>query len=254
MTDPNAAPHEDDEFFVGYFPTPPGQRLFLSAVVVAMLLLTAGVAYGTTQFQRHPGRTQAQRAELAGLLLIDPVPMLRFVDEESGEVRSVLLSGGSKRGIGRRLEARAGEAVTLTGPFRTREGGTLMEVYRSAEAELDEATMARLQDVPVEALGEVTVSGELIDSKCWYGAMHPGGGPTHRACAQLCLFGGVPPVLITHDASGHHTRYALASATGGEVHREMMPFAAQAVEITGELERHGDMLVLRVAPERVVRR
>ena len=46
------------------------------------------------------------------------------------------------------------------------------------------------------SLGVATLRGEIVDSKCYLGAMKPGDQKTHKACATLCIRGGIPPVLV----------------------------------------------------------
>ena len=84
--------------------------------------------------------------------------------------------------------------------------------------------------------------------------MKPGGGKTHKACAMLCISGGVPPMLVTRDASKNETFYLLATDEGGVANERVVDFVGDPVEVSGQLERHGDLLVLRIAVEGVRRR
>ncbi len=43
-------------------------------------------------------------------------------------------------------------------------------------------------------LGAVTLTGEIVDTKCHLGVMNPGEGKVHRDCAVRCISGGAPPV------------------------------------------------------------
>ena len=116
------------------------------------------------------------------------------------------------------------------------------------------ADLARLTSVPSEDLGTVTLRGEIVDSKCYAGRMRPGVGHGHRACAQLCILGGIPPVLVTVGADGHETHYVLASTQGERVNEAVAPFAAEPVEVRGRLERRGDLQVLHIDPTEIRRR
>ena len=46
-------------------------------------------------------------------------------------------------------------------------------------------------------LGSWRLTGEICDGKCSLGVMRPGNKAAHKACANVCLIGGVPPVFIT---------------------------------------------------------
>jgi hypothetical protein len=100
----------------------------------------------------------------------------------------------------------------------------------------------------------VTLRGEIIDSKCYLGAMKPGGGKTHKACAALCLAGGVPPMFVTRGADGREAYYLLASPNGGPVAPELHAYAGDPVEIIGEIEQMDDLRTLKVTPAAIRRR
>jgi hypothetical protein len=250
--DPNRPPAEDDEFFVGYLPTPPGTRRFVALVVVVMLLLTAGMAAGATYLQRFPSDARGRRASVTGLVRLSPEPHLVAVDEATGEIATYLMGGGGKSAVGRAVRDRDGAIASLSGRLLSRGGRSFLEVYRSEDGALEEATEARLRAVEPEDLGEVEVVGEVMDSKCFYGAMHPGNGPTHRPCAQLCILGGVPPVLVAYTEAGEPTHYLLAGPEG-DIRRDVLRYAGQAVRVRGALERRADLLILRVDPARIDR-
>ena len=80
--------------------------------------------------------------------------------------------------------------------------------------------------------------------------MNPGAGKVHRACATRCISGGVPPILAVRAEGGggdfHHI--LLVGERGQAVNQEILPFVAEPVEITGTLEKSGDLWILRAAP------
>jgi hypothetical protein len=98
----------------------------------------------------------------------------------------------------------------------------------------------------IGASRRVTLRGEIVDSKCFLGAMKPGAGKTHKECATLCIRGGIPPMLATFGEDGSVTCYLLLDPAGGPLSAAALPFVADPVEVTGELDAHGDMLRLRV--------
>jgi hypothetical protein len=84
--------------------------------------------------------------------------------------------------------------------------------------------------------------------------MKPGGGKTHKGCAMLCISGGVPPMLVTRDAAGVETFVLLTTADGATANEFVLPFVGDRVTISGRLERHGDLLALRVTSNGITRR
>jgi hypothetical protein len=104
----------------------------------------------------------------------------------------------------------------------------------------------------------VTLQGEIVDSKCFFGAMKPGEGKTHKACATLCIRGGIPPMLITLDSSGQQTDYLLVDPEGrglvGASLEAILPFVADAVEVSGAVEQRGELRLLRIDSTNTIRR
>lgn len=72
-----------------------------------------------------------------------------------------------------------------------------------------------------------------MDSKCYLGAMKPGDGKAHKACAILCVSGGIPPVLIYLDSTGKRRSSLLTDPTGGPVNDHVLPLIGEPIEIRG---------------------
>src|SRR5258705_9622370 len=107
------------------------------------------------------------------------------------------------------------------------------------------ATTALPQAMPI---GIQTFVGEIVDSKCFLGVMNPGQLPPNRACAIRCISGGVPPVLLVRQKDGPAIYLLLVSADGNPVNKQVLDVVAESVEITGDVERQGDLLILRADP------
>jgi hypothetical protein len=103
--------------------------------------------------------------------------------------------------------------------------------------------------VAIQDLGEQTLRGEVVDAKCHLGVMRPGSGKAHRACAARCIASGSPPMLWVQDAAaGRDLHLLLVGADGRMLGRELLPWVAEAVEVTGRVERHDGLLVLHAEP------
>jgi len=99
---------------------------------------------------------------------------------------------------------------------------------------------------PPAPLGHWLLTGEICDGKCHAGAMKPGTGLAHKACANLCIAGGLPAVLeMTLPAEGS-TVVLLADAEGGPMPAGLLDLTAVPVEMTGHLERRDDLLIFRI--------
>jgi hypothetical protein len=100
-----------------------------------------------------------------------------------------------------------------------------------------------------EDLGKVTMRGEIVDSKCFLGVMKPGPGKVHRACARLCLLGGIPPMFVIRDPDGRKYGYLITLATGQSASRELSSMVATPVKVDGVLEKRGDLIYLKLSDD-----
>jgi hypothetical protein len=95
-----------------------------------------------------------------------------------------------------------------------------------------------------EDLGRQTMRGEIVDAKCFLGVMKPGREKPHRACAQRCISGGVPPVLAVRTNAGEQAYLLMVDESGHPINQRILRWVAQPVEVSGRVERHGDRLLL----------
>ena len=78
--------------------------------------------------------------------------------------------------------------------------------------------------------------------------MNPGALTPHRACAIRCISGGIPPVLLVRQTNGAALYFLLVSRDGHPVNKQVLNIVAEPVEISGEVERQGELLILRADP------
>jgi len=257
MTRPDSA---DDDFFVGYLPVPGRLRrkLALRVLVLAgVFLLTCLALARSTQGAGRAHFASAQSSGTLGVFTARPTAMLWTLDAAAdGGVRGTLLVRQGKFGLRQNVAQLDGHAVRISGSTIERDAQRMIELSSApllADAELPEADRARIMARARTVLGDVTLTGEIVDAKCYLGRMRPGDRRTHRACAQQCIAGGIPPVFVTRDALGVETLYQLSSRDGGSIASAILPFVAEPVEITGTLVRDGDAFVLQTDLAHVTR-
>jgi hypothetical protein len=100
-----------------------------------------------------------------------------------------------------------------------------------------------------ETLSVQSLTGEIVDSKCYLGVMNPGHTKPHRECASLCIRGGIPPLFIAKDSDGRDVHLWLVSEKGEPVNQQVLDFVAEPIEITGQIKRSGDQLYLYANPQ-----
>lgn len=248
-------PLAEAEFYIGYLPRAPRALARRMRITASALLLVAG-ALALLLVLAHRRRPAARfeygrPVELAGRIREHPCPLL-LVDRPgiTGElpgVSSYPLVAPGKFGAAELVLGLEGRRVRLQGTLAFRDGRTLVEIVEGSlrtEPELDPGE----SPVAEEQLGRHTLTGEIVDSKCYLGVMNPGQGKTHRACAVRCISGGIPPVLVVREGPLAPAAFLLVSAEGRPVNREVLDLVAEPVAITGEVSRLGDLFVLRADP------
>lgn len=239
-----------DDFFVGYGErAPDADRRFLRTLVPLLLVLGLAVAGTLASQSRDPGAgTWAWDEERSweGVLRIDPYPRLVLDDG-----RTALVVAVGKLAIGTRAEGLADRRVRLSGTWLERDGELMIELA-DGDGALDAVGGPVHPAAPLPDPVILELVGEILDSKCHLGAMKPGDGKTHKACATLCLDGGIPPVLGTWDADGRASYWLLTDADGGPANALVRDVVGEPVRIRGrQLVRDGQGLVQVLAVQRL---
>lgn len=245
---------DDDDFFVGYLPIPKRLKRFAWLSAGVLVLLSLAFASLTSALREAPARsTLKPNVTVVGLVEARAYGILWTLDANDTP-QPILLSRGGKLGAPEAVTKLTGKFAQLSGLLLERGGYRLLEVAKvDPEPGLDPRQRARLQQVMRSDGGEQTLRGEIVDIKCWLGRMKPGDGRTHRACAQFCIQGGIPPVLVSRDKAGIERRYVLTANDGGPVNDGVLPFVAEAVELDGRLETVAGLSFLRIDPTRIRR-
>ncbi|CAG0973447.1 hypothetical protein PHYC_01373 [Phycisphaerales bacterium] len=246
---PSKASREDG-FYVGYLPVPGGVRTFLKRVLPLVVCVVVVGALVLARSQRDPGGAAWDSATVSasGRLVATPYPALLVNDRGDGRPGTVLLVETGKHGLARAEEFH-NHRVTVSGRPLRRDARFILEVDPGPDA------VKSLPDDPsrpipvIIPLGRMTLRGEIVDSKCYHGAMKPGDGKTHKECATLCIAGGIPPLFLTAGPQGETTLYLLADPSGGPLSPAALPFVGDPVELSGEAATlGGDLPLLLVAP------
>jgi hypothetical protein len=90
-----------------------------------------------------------------------------------------------------------------------------------------------------------TVVGEIVDPKCFFGAMNPGEGKTHLSCAARCLSGGIMPVLKWQELDGEHFA-VLVGSPGEAINAKASRFTGMRVKVYGQRSRMDNWELIQV--------
>ena len=219
---------EEPPFYVGYLPLPRRLRGFLIALVGVLMLADIAIAWAALEAQpAHPSGAWGQEGEVAyrGRFQNRPYPLLRQAD------KTILLVGVDKHGAPAGLDALDGVLVEAKG-------------YPILRGDL---TVLQLDGVPTRVEGEAPVlvspgrprdarlAGELVDTKCYAGAMNPGEGKVHKDCGALCVLGGIPPLFVMRGAGPDPAWYIVADPQGGPLGKDSASFIGDSLELSGRI-------------------
>ena len=229
-----------DEFYIGYDSTMPARIarrvrgvaivLLLAAAAIPLLLIAVQGCFSSGRFEYGTTRT------FEGRLVEFPYPALD-VSAASAAPAFYWLVGPGKHGAAALVRGLDGRAVRVRGTLIERDGDAMLQI------EGDSVETARAAEAPNPSLPvrirTLTVTGELVDSKCHLGVMKPGEGPLHRDCAVRCLLGAVPPMVVVRGGSGTPRRLALVDKRGRPFFSDFSSLAGRPITIRGTLLGQG---------------
>jgi hypothetical protein len=225
---PNAS-----EFYVGYLPMPGRLKNLIRRVALTLIVLAIGLSALLIAGQ-HPFAPSTfefqQYRDFRGTLVAEPYPALLI----PGQGLPWLLVGPGKHGAGD-LRHLNGREVRLRGERILRGDDHMIELLPgSLSTDAAGDNLGRTIE-----LGQVEMTGEIVDSKCYFGVMNPGNGKVHRDCAVRCISGGIPPAFLVRDAGGRTVTVLLAN-----LKREWLNHIAEPVTIRGSLVRSDGRMTL----------
>jgi len=241
---------KNEPFFVGYMnQLPKGLGWF---VVLSMFGFVAGMI-ATSIFASanipDPGDGQVQwgagRQEMIGRLEYAPYPVLRVPADGDTPARAVMLNGVSKVGVIERGRDLDGLMVRAEGFVVERGDLSMLQVVGSARGLGDADDYSPPAYHPPGAIkhGRWKLTGEICDGKCYAGAMRPGRGLAHKACAALCLTDGVPPVFVSEGPVKGRNFFLLADKDGQILGSELTELLALYITIEGNIVQIDDLMV-----------
>lgn len=248
MNDKNNKP-----FFVGYLGAPEGLRGFLIGVGIGLVLLMGviGLGIGGTQDDPGPGafRGDYGRQTVTGVMDLTPYPVVRVTQgsERVPAGHSLMLSAGGKQSIMSRVAGLDGQLVTVSGTLLERGDLNMMQVRGGANGVARAAGDAPKMER--EELGRWRIAGEICDGKCLAGAMRPGTGIAHKACANLCLIGDIPPVFVSTQPVEGEEFLLVVGPDGTIFPRSAYDLVAAYISVEGDVTRHGNLLVFALDPD-----
>ena len=226
---------------------PPGlkRHLHLTISLLAGVMFIFIICWVRSQKPFLPSMCEFDQIKsFEGVVIEKPYPLLAVKRPYANGDRYTLyyLVGEGKHGAQDLVRGLDKENIALRGSLIYLDGQNMIEVIKgSIKVQAGHASVP----LYLEDLGETTAVGEIVDSKCYLGAMNPGDSHIHRSCAIRCISGGIPPLFVIHNREGRRVYMLLEGADGRSVNKEVLDWIAQPVEITGKLSRYGNLLILK---------
>ena len=258
---------EKDPFYVGYQSMPKAHRRLFRKIVPFLLVVFIILGVLLVVFQETPGKgegwdpTGGSARLWQGMVYSEPYGLFRFRDVD-GKIKTALLTSMVKTGVAERLRDLHGRFVQIKGVLIRREERFVLSVLNDKDAIV--ALSEQPQDdfffpqasLPIQK--NVKLEGEIIDPKCYIGAMKPGEGKTHKACAVLCLKGGIAPMFVIRNVELGEILYLLTDERGKALYGDtlenfVLPFVGDSVSLIGHVEQKKDLLVLKIKPDSIRR-
>jgi nitrite reductase/ring-hydroxylating ferredoxin subunit len=237
-----------EPFYIGWQPS--ADKIFsrfakkVSFIAAGMLLLFCCIIAFNQQHIAPSQFIEAGKKEYSGQLILQPFPALRTVVKKdiygNPVVKTYPLINAWKCGADSLLKKIAGSPtavvdVTLKGDILTRDSvEEIVLNYGAASIRVTNQASA-LDKLKITGGKDTVLSGEIIDPKCYFGAMNPGEGKPHRSCAIRCIEGGIMP-MITWKGSDGKMNYAVLLGENGQSLNTLIAYAvAEPVRLTGKL-------------------
>ncbi|GGF18768.1 hypothetical protein GCM10011611_25810 [Aliidongia dinghuensis] len=240
----------DPPFYVGYLKLPRGLRGFLAGVLVLLVILDVGLALLLFGGQKpHASGAWGTEGEVAytGQFQARPYPLLRLAATRDRPAGAVLLADEGKIGAPDGLDELDGAMVEARGYPILRGDLTVLQLDQ-APVRQDASVMAPL---PAAAPEAAMLEGEIVDAKCYAGAMNPGEGKAHEACGSFCLYGGIPALFVTRADDGSLRWYLMAASDGGPVGEAARALVGRPVRLAGTISRGAGLAIFSVTPDQL---
>jgi len=231
-----------DHFFIGWslhsFSLLRRRMLMVAALLLATMT-TLALALGAS-IGDPGGGAFGDNGPVTGVVIAEPYPVL-IADPDAAHPlgHAMLLAGGGKIGVQSAAVPLDGQRVRIDGLVVKRGTLDMLLVWNMQRTDGNATPPAR------EPFGRWRLTGEICDGKCYSGVMRPGAGLAHKACANVCLMAGVPPVLVTTAPVAGSQFLLLADASGHALPDALRDHVAILQRMEGDVMRVADLLIFR---------
>lgn len=249
---PKSKKVKKDSFFIGYQKTPDRDRRFLLTAIPLLILASGGFAHLFSRSQTSPpaARWPKRTTALSGQLIKEPYPHLLVPNNYATHgYDTVFLVQLSKYGAQSLVKDIPNSYVEVTGKILSRHDSPNNYLVEAIHIEKHK------KDIPISGkeekdYGLQRLSGCILDSKCHYGVMRPSEGITHKACASLCLRGGIPPFFIP-DCTSADRIFLVTDAQGKANPQAILSYVLDSISVEGRIIAINNYFQFRINPDSI---
>ncbi len=250
---------EEKDFYIGWKEeVPPENASFLKKILILLFILIPILVFAVVFFQKPFNNFKfefGKTTSITGTYYENPIPILiadkgMLADSLSHDIILVGYGKFGAKGIIKNIEkdkgSLNGKKITLEGTLIYGDGKTLLELTAAEKALKEVLNMPTKKPLAKLMTKDISLAGEIIDPKCYFGVMKPGEGKIHKSCAIRCISGGIPPVLKTKNKQNLNQYYLLLDQSGQAINKQVLPFVAEQITISGKTNQVSNWDVLYI--------
>jgi hypothetical protein len=261
---------DKSEFYIGWQPKAPqsfARHIRKTVIVLIVLVITAGIVLAIQQKKFSTASFEfGQLTEVKGIYQKYPVPSLKVMTKQDafGNVSYITmpLVGYGKfgsEGIIAELEKENNisldkKEVTFHGTLIYNDGKTLLQIDKHDHPMINVNETEQQLNPTIKELGSVTLTGEILDPKCYFGVMKPGHGKAHQDCAIRCMAGGISPVFYVWNEKGEADYYLIAGPDSEKINDRLKDFVAEPVSLKARAVQYDDWVILYLDKNEKIKR
>ena len=253
-----------ENFYIGWLgnidiPTSKALKRFVFPTILISFLFLISFTFSQTKIADSEYRYD-EIAEYTGIVSNTPFPHILFTGSKDvfGNPKKEVLplvnawKFGADTLISKWCRKNSNCSATIKGTIISRDGVNAMEL----SDEENSFSLAKMPFIDIESnlklIGKVSLKGEIVDPKCYLGAMNPGEGKPHRSCAIRCISGGIMP-MVTY-LENNEMKYAVLLGIDGEkINSKLLDFVAEPVQIDGTLYQYENWNCLYINTQNIKR-
>ena len=254
------------EFYIGWkAKIPKNYFIFLKKISIIFLMLLIVLAGLLALKQKHiaPSYYSQLPKPKQGFLIQYPCAM--FLELGNRDIygnpnfKAYPLVNARKFGVGAIFESlkkqdhNQAPFVEITGNWMHRDSTYIIELSNGLNSVKTLHAPVLPKFLPMTIIdSSITLAGEIIDPKCYFGAMNPGQGKPHKSCAIRCISGGISP-MFAYTISGTK-QYALLYTENPEaLFEDIKPYIGDPIKIQGNLYQFYNWKLFKINTSKIFR-